>query len=120
MSAPAFAASAAASTAPGVTAGYSHTCAIAVDGALSCWGGNYSGQLGDGTTMNRTTPVRVGEGSWVVIEAGTSYTCAIRTGGTLWCWGSNMQGQLGDGSTTSRTAPVQVGDAATWATVSAG
>ena len=81
MATPAFAA--AAPTAPGVAAGYSHTCAIGTAGALSCWGGNYSGQLGDGTTTNRTAPVRVSAAaSWTAVEAGTSYTCGVRTDGT--------------------------------------
>src|SRR3712207_4250719 len=81
------AARAAAPTAPGVAGGYAHTCAIDAGGALSCWGANYSGQLGDGTMTNRSTPVRVGDAAWAAIDAGTSYTCAVRTDGTLWCWG---------------------------------
>ncbi len=67
MAGPASAAAAPAPAAPGVAAGYSHTCAIDVGGALSCWGGNYSGQLGnnanaqlgDGTTTRRPAPQQV-------------------------------------------------------------
>src|SRR4051812_44563845 len=82
-------AQAAGPTAGAVAAGYSHTCTIRTDATLWCWGGNDSGQLGDGTTTGRTTPVRVGADTWTSIDAGTSYTCGVRTDRTLWCWGSN-------------------------------
>src|SRR4051812_36162130 len=67
-------ASAAAAPAPSsVAAGYAHTCSIRTPGTLWCWGGNYSGQLGDGTLTNRTAPTRVGDASsWSTIDAGTS------------------------------------------------
>jgi alpha-tubulin suppressor-like RCC1 family protein len=104
-----------------VATGYGHTCAIRADDTLWCWGSNYSGELGDGTTTARTSPVRVGDvATWASIDAGTSYNCAVRADGTLWCWGNNFRGQLGDGTTTSRTAPVRVGDSTAWASVSAG
>jgi alpha-tubulin suppressor-like RCC1 family protein len=104
-----------------VATGYGHTCTIHTDDTLWCWGSNYSGQLGDGTTTNQATPVRVGDAAtWAGIDAGTSGTCAIRTDGTLWCWGNNFRGQLGDGSTTNRATPVRVGTDSTWASVCAG
>ena len=103
-----------------VSSGYAHTCVVqGTAGTLSCWGGNYSGQVGDGTTTSRAAPTRIGDG-WASVDGGTSYNCGIKTTGTLWCWGSNTRGQLGDGTTTRRTAPVQVGTATTWASVSAG
>lgn len=65
-----------------------HTCAIAGDGSLWCWGRNFAGQLGDGTTQDRHRPVRVGsERDWLAVRAGPTATCGLRAPGTLWCWG---------------------------------
>lgn len=111
----------AASTVSSIATGNWHTCAVRTDGTLWCWGSNYAGQLGDGTTTDRNSPVQIGDATtWARIDAGNSHTCAIRTDGTLWCWGNNFRGQLGDGTTTNRKTPVQVGTATNWASVSAG
>ncbi len=90
-----------------IAAGSEHTCALTADGSIWCWGANFSGQLGDGTNVNRNTPVQVAGLSGVVSEiaAGSEHTCALTTGGTLACWGSNFSGQLGDGTTTKRNSP---------------
>jgi alpha-tubulin suppressor-like RCC1 family protein len=88
-----------------VSAGGNVTCAKKSDGTLWCWG--TGGQVGDGTTMNRSTPVQV-LSSTVDVAVGGNHSCAIISGGTLWCWGANADGQLGDGTNTARTTPVQV------------
>src|SRR5689334_19874534 len=63
-----------------VAAGYAHSCAVGTDATLWCWGSNWSGEVGDGTNVSRTTPTRVGTGTnWSKIDGGSSYTCAIRT-----------------------------------------
>ena len=99
-------------TAVAITAGESHTCAILDDGSVSCWGRNWDGQLGDGTTTNRNTPnqtASLGAGrTAVAITAGEFHTCAILDDGSVSCWGSNWDGQLGDGTTTHRTTPTAI------------
>src|SRR6266508_3833645 len=73
------------------------------------WGYNISGQLGDGTTTNRSTPVQAsGLTGVTAIAAGWNHTLALKGDGTVWAWGYNGDGQLGDGTTTNRSTPVQV------------
>ena len=94
-----------------VTAGFSHTCALLEDGVVKCWGGNGFGQLGDGSTDNRTEPVKVdlGRGTRVQsIVAGDSHTCAVLKGGFLKCWGSNELRQLGNGEVGESFRPTRV------------
>jgi len=104
-----------------MSAGGSHTIAIGEDGALWAWGSNSNGQLGDGTTTQRTSPVQVQPGTiWSSVSASESHTMAIRRDASLWAWGSNANGRLGDGTISQRNTPVQVQPGATWASVSAG
>ena len=93
-----------------ITAGSYHACAITSGGGLMCWGANYSGQLGDGSTTDRLAAVPVvGLASGVAaLAAGEGHTCAVMSTGAVKCWGSNEAGQLGDGSMTQSLTPVDV------------
>lgn len=93
-----------------VSAGISHSCVVTPEGAAKCWGENYIGQLGDGTTTTRRTPTAVNGLSAGVtsISVGGSHTCALMTSGGVKCWGGNGNGRLGDNSQSSRLTPVDV------------
>ena len=93
-----------------IAAGDDTTCAVTDAGAARCWGANGSGQLGDGSTVHRTTPVGVsGLGADVAqIAAGGPNACAVTTAGAAWCWGSDLYGQLGDGQQDDSSVPIAV------------
>jgi hypothetical protein len=91
--------------------------AIKTDGSLWAWGENSYGQLGDGTTTKRLTPVKIMD-NVATASAGSFHSMAIKTDGSLWAWGDNSYGQLGDGTFTDRHTPVKIMDGV--ATVSVG
>ncbi len=81
-----------------VEAGWWHVCAVRAGGGLSCWGRNSHGQLGDGTTTPRSTPVTAtAAGSNVVsVALGDTASCALLTTGRVQCWGSTANGEHGN------------------------
>ena len=83
---------------------------------MQCWGRNNLGQLGNGTTYLRLSPVQVGS-SFASVAAGAYWTMAVKPDGSLWAWGANWYGQVGDGTTIDRYAPVRIGTGATDATM---
>lgn len=93
-----------------VSAGQAHTCGIKSSGALTCWGSNDRGELGDGTTTPSFVPVLVRglPDAIANVTAATSFTCAVTVGGAAWCWGVGTVGELGNGSKVDSLVPVQV------------
>jgi hypothetical protein len=83
--------------------------ALKSDGTLYAWGDNNRGEVGDGTTTRRTSPVQVGSDSdWVAVSAGYEVSMALKDDGSLWAWGRNLNGEVGDGTTSDRSAPVRI------------
>ncbi|HUL02392.1 MAG TPA: hypothetical protein VLV16_04060 [Gemmatimonadales bacterium] len=109
-------------TAVAVSAGESHGCGVTAAGAAYCWGGNYHGALGDGTTTKeRSTAVRVAGGvTFAAVSVGSGTTCGLTAAGAAYCWGDNQFGEIGDGTTTDRATPVAVAGGVTFAALSAG
>ncbi|MCZ7556186.1 MAG: T9SS type A sorting domain-containing protein [Bacteroidia bacterium] len=92
-----------------VAGGGAHSLVLYPTGAVSATGLNDWGQLGDGSTTNRTTLVRVTELNGVTaVSAGQHFSLALKENGTVWAWGLGGHGQLGDGTQTTRLTPVQV------------
>lgn len=93
-----------------IASGSGHNCALTETGRVYCWGRNDVGQLGDGTTHERRTPVIVGAlpASITAIVAGARHTCALTQTGQAYCWGDNQVGQLGNGGERRQLLPVAV------------
>jgi alpha-tubulin suppressor-like RCC1 family protein len=87
-----------------------HTCALLATGDVKCWGLNYFGELGDGTTVDSLVPVDVAglPPNVVSITVGLYHTCAVLSTGAAKCWGHNDARQLGDGTTIDSPFPVDV------------
>jgi alpha-tubulin suppressor-like RCC1 family protein len=108
-----------------VSAGANHTCGITSDRRLYCWGANYNGQVGDGTSgaeNSRSRPVPVGGAlRFRQVSAGRGYTCAVTTDNLVYCWGWNDFGQLGDGTKSfPRPTPAPVAGGHRFRSVQAG
>ena len=93
--------------------------AIKTDGTLWTWGHNPNGQLGDGTTSSRLSPITTAGGgtNWKFVAGGLGRGSAIKTDGTLWSWGTNT----GDGTSISKLSPVTTaGGGTNWKQVACG
>lgn len=86
---------------------------------LWAWGYNAVGGLGDGTIIDKSSPVQIGAlTDWASIGGGVSFSNAIKTDGTLWAWGEAANGRLGDGTAVDKSSPIQVGSDTDWAKIS--
>ena len=132
-----------------ISTAYEHSLALKGDGTVVAWGGNWFGQLGDGTSTDGTpttceytvlgggrpsssctdsnTPVQMSEvGGIEAIAAGGAHGLALKDDGTVWAWGMNQDGQLGNGTYTLGTStpgintPVQVGNLSAVKAIAAG
>jgi hypothetical protein len=101
--------------------GRSHSCAVTTTQLVYCWGLNDWGQLGDGTTENRSVPTPVaGILRFAGISANGIHTCGRATDDQGYCWGDGRNGRLGDGTLEIRLVPTPIAGNFSWAQVSAG
>ena len=92
-----------------ITSGTSHSCGLTSAGTAFCWGGNGSGQIGDGSTTQRTTPTVVTGGhTFQAIGAGDTFSCGLRTDGRVYCWGAIGGAAANPTPFTYSTAPTFV------------
>ena len=98
-----------------VAAGDGTYCVLHADGDVSCWGQNDVGQVGDGTTRNRSRPVQltgITDAVEISVSAGSlavgPHGCALRQNGSVLCWGGNEDGQLETGTFRDELSPRQV------------
>jgi alpha-tubulin suppressor-like RCC1 family protein len=96
-----------------LAAGREHVCALSGTSTgkdIYCWGRNYEGELGNGTTTTSSAiPTQISSiGTYVSVVSGEHHSCGLTTTGTVTCWGQNDRGQLGDGTRVERVSPVAV------------
>lgn len=89
-----------------VKGGSGFACALVSDGSVKCWGNNFYGQLGEGTTVTSLAPVEVtGIATATEVVTGTDFGCALLEDSTVSCWGYNLHGQLGNGVSGTPAGP---------------
>lgn len=110
-----------------ISGGRMHVCVLRSDSTVYCWGRNETGELGDGTMISKSVPVRSGDiDTATQVSAGEYHSCARLQDGTAQCWGAAAFGQVGDGTTADTDTPVTVIGPGGWgllsgiATISAG
>ncbi|MBA3748163.1 MAG: hypothetical protein H0W96_11835, partial [Solirubrobacterales bacterium] len=124
-------------TALGLSAGFTHTCAVLDDRSVRCWGFGADGQLGYGKTDSigddespgSAGRVNLGDGrSAAAVTAGRAHSCAVLDNGTVRCWGFAFDGRLGygdqsaigDNEPPAAVGPVNLGAGRTARAITAG
>lgn len=104
-----------------LSAGGVHTCGIAVDERIYCWGDNLRGSLGDPALRASPAPVPiVSAARFLEVTTGAEHTCGVRLDGVAVCWGANEWGQVGNGSSAASVAtPANLGGGLLFASISA-
>jgi uncharacterized repeat protein (TIGR02543 family) len=91
-----------------------HSLVVTATGQVYAWGNNDFGQLGDGSTIDRTTPTLISfnelqSGERIKsVKAGSSHSIAVTTSGRVYSWGRNTYGQLGNGTYIQQTTPTLI------------
>ncbi|MCQ2606095.1 MAG: hypothetical protein MJ204_06095 [Bacteroidales bacterium] len=99
-----------------ISVGQTHTYALLTTGEVVAWGSNAYGQLGDGTTQDKNTPVYVRKNASErltniqMIAAGGTHGYALTNEGTVYSWGDNQADQLGCGDSDSHSYPTLIND----------
>lgn len=94
---------------PMIAAGAEHRLALKSDGTVVSWGINYSGQLGNYSTVAQADAIVVpGVTRGIALDAGAYHSVVLKSDGTVMTWGRNVDGQLGDGTTIQRTYPIVI------------
>jgi len=98
-----------------VSLGQSHSAALTSSGRLFTWGRNGYGQLGDGTTIGKSTPteitsrINLATGDKIIqVSLGGNHSAALTSSGRLFTWGRNDNGQLGDGTYSNKSTPTEI------------
>jgi alpha-tubulin suppressor-like RCC1 family protein len=93
-----------------VDAGTDFTCGVSYpDNRAFCWGNNWTGQLGNGTTTPHPRPVAVVGGLYFKeVRTGAFHACGVTTTNRAYCWGYNVGGRLGDSTAVTRLRPTRV------------
>ncbi|MBI5206231.1 MAG: Ig-like domain-containing protein, partial [Candidatus Firestonebacteria bacterium] len=106
-----------------IDGGAYHSIALRNDSSLWAWGRNNEKELGDGTYIDKSSPIQIGnDKNWIKVSAGMYISSALKSDSTLWMWGTNDYGQMGNGTKggASIAIPTQVGTDANWRAVSNG
>jgi alpha-tubulin suppressor-like RCC1 family protein len=104
-----------------ISAGAYHSLGVTSAGVAYAWGRNGEGALGDGTSVNKSSPVSViGNLNWTQVSSGRLHSLGVTNTGIAYGWGLNTSGKLGNGTTTNTSSPVSIIGVNNWSQVSAG